>query len=182
MPSTWSPDSTRLVSIKEGNAWILPADGSEARQLTTFPLGGVTSATWSPDGRWIAVGQGTALWLVSPDGEERRIGVPEDASYREHVWSPDGSRLAVAASPAQDGYSPTGSMPVYIVDVEDGSATIIERAAGPVWSPDGRFIAVDDTANAESQDAIAVMNADGSGRHIVWSGEHGMGQTKAWLP
>lgn len=184
-PSGWSPDSRMLVFVRNGNAWLVGADGTSARPVTTFERGGVTEASWSPDGRWIGISQGTAVWVVAPDGSGlQRMNVPDGYKYPRHVWSPDGSRIAVPAWPARDGYYPTGSMPTFIVAVADGSATIIDHAEdlGPIWSPDGRFLAVLNTRNIESEDAIDVMNADGSGRHTIWSGESGAGQAKAWLP
>jgi Tol biopolymer transport system component len=183
-PSGWSPDSTMLLFVRDGNAWIVDAEGRNEHAVTTFDAAGVTAASWSPDGRWVAVAQGTTLWIVAPDGSGlRRVGVPGTERYPIHVWSPDGARLAVPAWP-NEGYTPSGTMPTYIVTVADGSVTVLDYAedSAPVWSPDGRFLAVANTRNIESEEAIDVMNADGSGRHTIWSGESGMGQSKAWLP
>ena len=67
--------------------------------------------------------------------------------------------------------------------IADGSATIIDHAEDldPVWAPDGRFLVVTNTRN-DSTEAIDVMNADGSGRHTIWSGEDGVGRAKVGSP
>ena len=72
MPMGWAPDGSVFAFVRDGDAWLALADGSQARNLTRFPLGGVTGAWWSPDGRWIAILQGTTMWAFSPDGSIRR--------------------------------------------------------------------------------------------------------------
>jgi len=42
----WSPDGTRLVFIREGNLWVVSADGSGARRLTNDGVPN-TAPAWS---------------------------------------------------------------------------------------------------------------------------------------
>ena len=102
--SGWAPDGSVFAFVRDGDAWLALADGSQARNLTRFPLGGVTGAWWSPDGRWIAILQGTTMWAFSPDGSIRhRLGSglgPNGVSWGTSAswapaWSQDGAWLAI---------------------------------------------------------------------------------------
>ncbi|BFU43641.1 hypothetical protein KRMM14A1004_18780 [Krasilnikovia sp. MM14-A1004] len=48
---SWSRDGRQLAVLKSGQLWVMKADGSAKRRLSTRPAAG---ASWSPDGRWIA--------------------------------------------------------------------------------------------------------------------------------
>jgi Tol biopolymer transport system component len=168
-PVTWSPDGSRFGFIRDGDLWTAAIDGTDVHNVTTLPLGGAVWASWSPDGLWISVTGNHGLWLVRPDGSERRslaFGVDEFVSAA--LWSPDSSRVAI------DAYgqgSPTGQANfIYLVSI-DGTPTIrLDRATGPSWSPDGRFlVATETTASAGGFDpgSLVLMNADGSGRRPI---------------
>jgi Tol biopolymer transport system component len=183
LPISWSPDGSRFAFARDGNAWVMDRDGGNERQISSFALGGATDVSWSPDGHRVAVSRGTALWLLPPDGgAAQRAALPESYRYVQPIWSPDGRRLAVEAGVTADGYYPNGSLPMFIVGVDDGSVVSLEGAGSPVWSPDSRFIALMNTRLMAERQTIEIANADGSGRHELWSGEFGAGQTKAWLP
>jgi Tol biopolymer transport system component len=47
-----SPDGTRITFVREGNIWVMDADGSNARELVS--LGDSFVPRWSPDGTRIA--------------------------------------------------------------------------------------------------------------------------------
>jgi Tol biopolymer transport system component len=105
-----------------------------------------------------------------------------DYRYRGATWAPDGSRLAIEGQAPRDGSYPDGWERTFIVPVPDGQVVELESASAPLWTADGRFLAVDNTTAAGSEQRIDVMNADGSGRHTIWSGELGSGRTKGWVP
>ncbi len=46
----WKPDGSALSFVRDGNLWLQPRDGSEARKLTSFSDGSITDYTWSADG------------------------------------------------------------------------------------------------------------------------------------
>ena len=76
----WAPDGTAIAfaSDRSGsdNLWIIAADGSGARAVTTERDGGLTAPAWSPDGRYIVVRKdptlnrrgSSELWLYNRDG------------------------------------------------------------------------------------------------------------------
>ena len=91
------------------NLWTAHADGSAPRRILSMP--GISSPTFSPDGRTIALLAGTAagtdLWLAAADGSvTRRVGtIAEDGdpvltTVGPLGWSPDGTRLAFSLMPA----------------------------------------------------------------------------------
>jgi dipeptidyl aminopeptidase/acylaminoacyl peptidase len=47
----WSPDGKRIAYLKTGQLWVMLANGTGQRRLTTRSAAG---PSWSPDGKWIA--------------------------------------------------------------------------------------------------------------------------------
>jgi len=162
---TWAPDSSHFGFIRSGDFWTAAIDGSDVRNVTSFPFGGAADASWSPDGSWVAVVVGRGVWLMGPDGTNRRWLDPgRDQFTSGVVWSPDSTRMAMQAY--DEGNGGQTSL-IYLVNV-DGSPTIrIDGANYPSWSPDGHFLVVTDVAADGGGDpgSLAVLNADGSGRH-----------------
>jgi hypothetical protein len=158
-PSGWSPDGSSFVFVRDGDAWIAGADGTRTRNLTAFPLGGATQAAWSPDGRWILVLQGSTVWAVTPDGSSKhRLGADLGPPNSDHPWAPSWSpdRASVALGAGED---------TVLFSTDGWHGVRVEHARQPVWSPDGRFVAVvSDVGGAYTVD---VMRPDGSGRTTV---------------
>ena len=176
----WSPDGRTIAFVsargtgtgEEGpkpQVWLLPADGGEARQLTTL-RDGVVAFAWSPDASRIAV--------VTPDTlsreQEARTRRRDDAKVFEadfrlnHLWvvtvatgaatkvtsgaftvrgapswSPDGTRLAFDASPTP--MIRDERRDAYLVEIAsqriDRITTTSEVQSSPQFSPDGRTLA-----------------------------------------
>jgi WD40 repeat protein len=91
------------------NLWTAHADGSAPRRILSMP--GISSPTFSPDGRTIAflaaTAAGTDVWLAAADGSvTRRLGTIADGGdpvltpVGPLAWSPDGTRLALSLMPA----------------------------------------------------------------------------------
>ncbi|MGH2409965.1 MAG: hypothetical protein ACRDGS_06285, partial [Chloroflexota bacterium] len=57
--ASWSPDASRLAFLSDRTGqeqlWLTTPDGSEPRQITSFPLGVRGQPAWSPDGRCLAI-------------------------------------------------------------------------------------------------------------------------------
>lgn len=175
-PAGWSPDGTQFAFIRNGDAWIVNADGTGERNATNLVAGGVFDAIWSPDARFIAVVQQSQLQILRmSDGELLPIdlGPGRDSFFGAH-WSPDGARLAVVIGP---GETPA----TVIVETDDWTATSLGGAGidDITWSPDGRFIALLDRSVRAGQ--IDVANRDGSGRHTIWTASDGSSRI-TWVP
>jgi Tol biopolymer transport system component len=192
----WSPDGRWLAfevssSSLDGpplgpcgptaGIWVTNALG-DLRQLTTPcddpPPGSETPIeerwAWSPTGDRLAyarVDGGTdELFVIDPsDGSQTSLGTA-DGHLSELEWAADGTRIAYA-----DGGS------VYAVEVEGRERSLLadsfSDAIDILWSPDGTRILVYD----HDRNQLQVMNADGSGLHLLHEGEDAGGPT-AWSP
>lgn len=141
----------RLAFVSAGRLYVL--DGSPSGRtaglhavLTGNGASGQTpgSPAWSPDARWLAYLVGApsadgavtsgALWLSGPDGQGAHQVLPSVAGF---AWSPASDELA--ATSASDGK-------LYAVQPGRQTYAMLEvpgRFDGaPVWSPNGREIAV----------------------------------------
>jgi len=108
----WSPTGRRLVLSRGGSLFIVNANGSGARRLTTPPPPSPSGSEfsdgqpdWSPDGRWIAFvreeqlergGVIDNLYVIRRDGSgERQLTTGGDDLSPS--WSPDGRSIAYAS-------------------------------------------------------------------------------------
>jgi Tol biopolymer transport system component len=164
----WSPDGRSIAFVRvtpsenwadigKANIFILPANGGEARQVTSetdrvFDAGPVI---WSPDGNSLAyfsrdkddTDSGTIKIIPAGGGEPRPVTkVQWIFANKELAWSPDGRRIAFNASPP--GPSPNNDPNlIKIVSLDDGSIEEIVPDLENVeaiyhldWSPDGKTL------------------------------------------
>jgi Tol biopolymer transport system component len=167
----FSPDGTRLaVSVgvnpvgTDGDLWVFtPSSGSMER--LTFS-GNAIYPSWTPDGSRIVYAemQKAGLYLKPADG----TGSPElvtraDEPSLPESWSPDGRTLAYVRI--------AKSTDVYLQTV-GGEPRLFERdASGPVFSPDGRWIAYSSPSSGESK--VFVRSVTGDGKWQISTGGGG---------
>ena len=163
----WAPDGQRLSFVRGGVLHVLTLRGLRERRLVA-----ADSFDWSPDSRRIVYSAG-GIYVVGRDGRERRRLTTE--SDGKVAWSPDGSRIAFVRA--------TGNVRTLFVMNLDGSqlrqlATDVPYAGGPVWSPDGKELAV---AREETDDEllVGVGVADGKQRVLI---RKGFEILAAWSP
>jgi dipeptidyl aminopeptidase/acylaminoacyl peptidase len=113
----------------------------------------------SPDGKQVVYvrvtvnekkeGYDTALWIVPTDGSEPArpfTSGPHDSAPR---WSPDGARISFVRIPEKEREKEGPQ--IYLISTRGGEAVALtslpKGAAGAVWSPDGRTIAFESSAN-----------------------------------
>jgi Tol biopolymer transport system component/DNA-directed RNA polymerase specialized sigma24 family protein len=165
----WSSDGSRFAFIRGGDVWTAAADGTDARNVTAFPLGGATNMAWSPDGGWLGVATAHGAWMMRPGGSDRRgVAFGRSPSVSNITWAPDSSRLAIETYP--DGASGE-EIAIYLLNA-DGSTTIrVDSANAPSWSPDGRYLVVTNiipsSGGGYESGYLELMNGDGSGRHAL---------------
>lgn len=197
----WSPDGVRIAfaSDREGELriFVMGADGSGVRRVTE--IWGEYPA-WSPDGEQIAFASyagGTGptgepnydLFVVNTDASGLRRLTEGPAYDMYPTWSPDGARIAFESTratpadfegPARDPER-TADFDVFVVDADGGEPENLSRDVQrlqkfPDWSPNGRWLAVDE------EGVVAFVPADGSGPIHRPAGEVLRGGFPAWAP
>jgi Tol biopolymer transport system component len=150
----WSPDGEQIAFLRSptespgsggDNVYVIDADGTDETSLTQTDSVPETRTTlgwplWSPDSNKIA---------FSSSAIDR---TPSSASAET-------TRSSTAPSAKMTG--------IYVIDVDTaGLCKLTSTAASPIWwSPEGNKITVYDEAYAISdEDAISVINSDGSRR------------------
>lgn len=140
----WSPDSRCLVYVSDRH-------GDEEVYRYDFPTRCETRLTckpkrksapcFSPDGRWIAYASGNdEIRLINVAGGEDRSFIRAHFVFgASFAWSPDSRWLAFCAQDERFFSN------LYVQHIEEEQAHQISflsnlQAAGPLWSPDGRFI------------------------------------------
>ena len=167
------------------HAWLVPADGGEARRLTSgswslpinHPPGAPASPlSWSPDGKSIVV-----VRLATPHSGDARNAIVQvievatgrmrgvtgrDHSEGQPTYSPDGSQIAYWQS--RDGDSGNVNE-IHIAPSAGGAGKSITRAidrnmARAIWMPDGRSLLVG--ANDGTRVSLWLQPLDGPARKL----------------
>ena len=156
-----------FLSMRDGESglFVMEADGSDQTRLT----GGNDGAhVWSPDGCKILFRRrGRDIYVMAADGSHQAL-ISRTPGDGRSFFSPDGSRILFYG---RDLFS---------VNV-DGSnlITLTNNTAAdmdfdPSWSPDGTTILF---ASRRAPRGIYIMNADGTGRRRLSSGN-----SPVWSP
>jgi Tol biopolymer transport system component len=107
----------RLTFSAEGDVWVMNADGSGRRRLTSDPEMDFDPA-WSPDGSRIAFRShrdgNEEVYVMAADGSAERNLTNNAGSDYSPSWSPDGTTIAFASD--RDG----DPNEIYVMN-EDGS-------------------------------------------------------------
>jgi Tol biopolymer transport system component len=120
----WSPDGKQLAYLKGGQLWVMKADGSTKRRLTTRPASG---PSWSPDSRSIAFAStsctgGPGVFRIAAgvtDGKATPL-FPQECRTQ--------------AAPAETAASTTGATGSALTDQ-------LKNDDAVAWSPDGTKVA-----------------------------------------
>jgi Tol biopolymer transport system component/PKD repeat protein len=167
---TIEPDRITYVSDEfdeEGDIlelYVIDADGSNKKQLTTLGGNGVTTnAGCSPDGRRIAFMAGDTMYLANTDGTWLTSVYSGTEDLGDLSWSPYGDKIAFTIWERDDADNIVRSN-IYTIRV-DGSnlVQLIDNSEfdfSPAWSPDGKKIAF--VSFRDGNEEIYVMNADGT--------------------
>ena len=178
----WSPDGSQIAFASKRLAisriYVINADGSGLKQLTTDPLGGPVdragrslasdqNPAWSPDGQQIAFASNRdgnlEIYVMKADGSSLTRLTDDPADDDAPAWSPDGTQIAFATKRE-------GNWEIYQMDTSGANLTNRTNNPAddqyPAWKPDGNKIAfqsnrVNDLSSAsrvgagQSQDACS---------------------------
>ncbi len=133
----------------------------------------IVKPKWSPDGKQVAyvadsIEPGSKwdfeLYFINQQGEETKItnlsSVYKSVYMEYFSWSPKGDRIAIWIDYSQQGeHEPHTKLSV--IDLQKGeiiSYCLGAKAATPIWSPDGRQIAVSLLASESSPRKTIVVD------------------------
>ena len=166
----FSPDGSEIAFVSDrggaNNLWIMDADGSNPRAVTTEKEHLVHNPSWSPDGEYlvakkdftsrrsIAAGE---IWLFHAGGggglqlTERPLGAKDQKTMAEPAFSPDG-RYVYYSQDTTPGrrweYGKDSTGQIFVIqrlDRETGEIRVFVGGPGgavrPTPSPDGRYLA-----------------------------------------
>jgi len=187
----WSADGQEIVfsTLSEDRSRIFAVDpkGRTQRELGEVPGRGPMLA---PDGRQVLFMAGTwtetKLTVAALDGSNaRELTDGSSIAWNSH-WSPDGKRIAFTGR-----NDPKGELAVYVMNADGTQVrqlTYVPAEEGgaqwPVWSPDGRQLAVQ--VNSRTQKGSAhiwvVDAATGDGHKLAAHEAAYLDETPSWFP
>jgi Tol biopolymer transport system component len=185
--ASWSPDGRAMaVTTTKSNGrsalWIAATDGSGAREVTVDGVE-VIDALYNPanDGTLLVRGSDGSkvdLYLIDLAGHVvRNYNLPGEMAYGAYwelsglAFSVDGRTIAHnSVEPVTDG----ARFRTYLVDVDGSNPRLLPEPAGtgsdysqawPLFSPDGRWVALETwvgTPGGDSINQLGIAPADGS--------------------
>jgi formylglycine-generating enzyme required for sulfatase activity/Tol biopolymer transport system component len=176
----WSPDglkitfNTNRAHLRE-DIWIMSADGSDKKALTSTGSDACSKASWSLDGSKITFwafrpwGQGGSIWTMNADGSSQtKIYVKSSYDSHNPTFSPDGTKIAFDSCIRYGGgplelykMNSDGTDVVKILDALDGKHDCMGRSSGSIsYSPDGKWLAFE--AERSGNWDIWIVKPDGS--------------------
>lgn len=164
----WSPDSSKLAFHSDADGdieiYVMNANGTGLQQVTFNSGATDRSPSWSPDGYEVIyysdVTGGRELFRADVAGQYAPVRLSNNSFYDgQPDWSLNGLGV-VFGSTSEDNNSE-----IYIMRVDGSNVVRMTDRPGtdddPVWSPDGRQIAME--SDAAGNFDIWVMNTDGTG-------------------
>jgi WD40-like Beta Propeller Repeat len=185
----WSPDGTHIafagrLNVEPGlgsspaAVYVVDADGTNLRKVSSRPGISSVGMAWSPDGRYLAylaLPDGVALpsipatgaspdsgltptgvFVIGVDGSGDRGVTMAASDFGQLAWSPDGSHLAVEAFNDTGRHVTTVAMsgPDPVGPVVQGPSAIAFR-----WSPDGTRLVLLDQVESQPASGPAITSS-----------------------
>lgn len=162
--ATWSADGRKIAYYRDGNLWVVNANGHGAREITDADFENA-APSWSKRGL-IAFDRAGSIWVVNPkSGKELRVGPGSQPS-----WSPNGVKLACVTVPKGGINNDISVMWLKRPVSKRLTRTPNINEVQPTWSSGGRFIAY------TGKQGVYVMKSDGKKPRLVVA----KGQQPSW--
>lgn len=184
----WSPDGTRMVFFEADKNAVSIFNFTRDILFYATESAALGPQSWSPDGNALTYSriiesQASAAQVIAVRDVDLGTELIHDdplGIQGEPAWSPDGQRIAYTFQP----YSAEGSgAGLWTIRPDGTDRQVLATEPGavyssPLWSPDGQKLLFGRFDMALGQQAIWVVNADGSGLMPVVP----IGYQAAWLP
>ena len=152
----------RVAYISGTGLWILDRQTGTQYPVDSAFAQRVRSVDWSPDGsRLVFVDDSNQVRIVDATGKYLST-LPIRSYYQQDgLWSPDGKSLAIAA-PATN----MNTFAIWVAPVDGSPARQLDTVPGmrPRWSPDGRWIAFENTGAVF---VVPARGGNGTSRKVV---------------
>ena len=187
----WTPDGKQILfSVSADDTsrlYAIDPAGRNQREIASVPG---RAPTLSPDGKRLLYAAGTwtatRLTVSAPDGSNpQQVTDGSSFAWNSH-WSPDGKRIAFT------GRDPNGRAAVFVMNANGSEPRQITRltpeqgrAQWPVWSPDGRRLAIQANSNEPKSHSCHVWIVDlstGEARKLAAHDQPYLDETPAWFP
>jgi TolB protein len=139
----WSPDGRWIAFVRmrkigyRSDVFVVRADRTGLRRVTTWPTGEVAQPEWSPDSALIAYthlrwshDESRAVYAVRLDGSGQHLVLDTPGVDDSPAWSPDGQRIALYS----DGRAPGAGPP------RSGIWTVDPDGRNPRWIVNSRTV------------------------------------------
>ena len=183
---TWSPDGTQLAWERQGDIWVMNADGTNQHQIT-FGDTDERSPAWGPNAIAFTSDKGDGndqdIWQMGADGANQEQVSPSRSDEREPNFSADGSKLVYTRYtelPVRGDYYET-SEDLVVQTVGEETADLITDDSyddyDPAFSPDGTTIVYrksvwvpnerSATPRGRTPQVLHLINADGTNERVL---------------
>jgi Tol biopolymer transport system component len=201
----WSPYGTQIAFDRNGDLWVMNANGTHQHDITKTANVVEEDPTWSPDGRRLAYMRSAAgpwrIAVLNADGSNRKVLTTDSGTDSEPAWSTT-NKIAFVSDR-------TGRRQIWVMNADGSNQHNVSKDASddvdPAWSPDGTQIAYSGpmhpkdsvggdlwtmSANGSSKTAVVHQPtgySDGSypawspdGRTLEFSANNGLGALRLW--